>query len=34
MRKTPGRETYQTVFAPTPSKDCPYHIFMEEDEDE
>jgi uncharacterized protein (UPF0179 family) len=34
MRKTPGRETYQTVFTPTPSKDCPYYIHKEEDEDE
>jgi uncharacterized protein (UPF0179 family) len=32
MRKTPGRENYQTVFTPTPSKDCPYYIHKEEDE--
>jgi hypothetical protein len=31
MRKTPGRETYQTVFAPTPSRDCAYYIHMEDD---
>ena len=32
MRKTPGRETYQTMFAPTPSKDCAYFIYKEVDE--
>jgi hypothetical protein len=32
-RKTPGRETYQTMFAPTPSKDCAYYIFMETDDE-
>ena len=30
MRKTPGRETYQSYFSPKPSKDCDYYIHMEE----
>jgi hypothetical protein len=32
MRKTPGRETYQTIFHPTPSgNECDYYIHKEED---
>ena len=30
MRKTPGRETYQTIFAPVASPTCKYYISMEE----
>lgn len=30
MRKTPGRETYQTVFGPAPSPTCKYYIDEEE----
>lgn len=26
MRKTPGRETYQTCFGPVASEDCKYYI--------
>jgi hypothetical protein len=34
MRKTPGRETYQTVFSPTPSVDeCAYYIHKENDDE-
>lgn len=31
MRKTPGRETYQSYFSPKPSKGCDYYIHMEEE---
>lgn len=30
MRKTPGRETYQTCFGPTPSETCKYYINEDE----
>lgn len=30
MPKTPGRETYQTIFAPVASPTCKYYISMEE----
>lgn len=30
MRRTPGRETYQTMFAPVASPTCKYYISMEE----
>ena len=30
MRKTPGRETYQTMFGPVPSLTCKYYIDGEE----
>jgi len=33
MRKTPGRETYQTMFAPKPSNYCAYYIPKEEDDE-
>lgn len=31
QRKTPGHPTRQTMFAPTPNKDCPHYIHMETD---
>lgn len=30
MRRTPGRETYQTIFALVASPTCKYYISMEE----
>lgn len=30
MRKTPGRETYQSFFGPEPSEDCNYYISEDE----
>ena len=30
MRKTPGRETYQTCFGPEPSEECKYYISEDE----
>lgn len=33
MRKTPGREYYQTIFHPLAGKDCDYYIHMEDDDE-